>query len=54
MTNNTFSFGDFADNSAYIFNNATGKVVDTFYIDSLTGDSWTKSGKDISDYGLSY
>ena len=54
MTKTYFSFGEFADNSAYIFKDTTGKVVDTFYIDSLTGEYWTKSGKNISDYGLSY
>ena len=54
MTNKFFSFGDFADNSAYIFNTTTGKVVDTFYINPETNESWTSSGKDISEYGLTY
>ena len=49
-----FEFGDFADNSAYVIDCVTGKVVDTFYFDSLTSENWTSSGKNISEYGLSY
>jgi len=49
-----FEFGEFADNSAYIIDCATNKVVDTFYINPETNESWTHSGKDISYYGLSY
>jgi uncharacterized protein with WD repeat len=49
-----FEFGDFADNSAYIVNIESGEVVDTFYINPETQESWTFSGLDICFYGLSY
>lgn len=49
-----FEFSDFADNSAYVIDTTTSLVVDTFYFNPETNEGWTNSGKDISEYGLSY
>lgn len=45
-----YTFGEFSDESCYIWCNETGKVVDTFFIKTLS----TFTGKDLSFYGLSY
>lgn len=51
MTN--FIFSDWSNNSAYIINTKTGKVVDTVVIHE-DGTLTTYSGRLLSYYGLSY
>lgn len=54
MKNTKFKIGEFANNSAYIFDRKN-KVVDTLYIDEIEGNKkhWTHSGKPLSHYNLS-
>jgi hypothetical protein len=47
-----FYFGEWTNDSAYIINKVTGKVVDTVVCDN--GIAWTFSGKSLEYYGLEY
>ena len=47
-----FYFGEWANDSAYIINKVTEKVVDTVVCDN--GIAWTFSGKSLEYYGLEY
>ena len=52
--NNNFEFSDWANNTAYIIDTTTGKVVDTVAIHEDDNKLYTYSGKPLSYYGLIY